>query len=81
MPLLDREELREEVGKDCEGHAARGNETVPTVKVGSELLVNPTAGQVLATAHRIDPNTQLPLPPAPGKLARVLSRLLGGSPG
>jgi mycoredoxin len=59
--------------------AARGSETVPTVQVGPVLLVNPSMGQVLATAHELDPDTDLPPPPAPGKVARALTRLLGGS--
>jgi mycoredoxin len=57
---------------------AGGSETVPTVRVGDEHLVNPSAAAILATAHRIDPSTSLPQPPEPGKAARWVQRLLGG---
>lgn len=59
--------------------ATGGSETVPTVKVGAEVLVNPTAAQILQTAHRLDPESDLPPPPEPGRVATALSRLLGGS--
>jgi mycoredoxin len=61
--------------------AAGGNETVPTVKVGSEMLVNPTVPQILQAVHRLDPDSDLPEPPEPGRMARRLFRLLGGSRG
>ena len=35
--------------------AARGNETVPTVGLGGEYLVNPTAAQVVALVERHAP--------------------------
>jgi mycoredoxin len=35
--------------------AARGNETVPTVGLGGEFLVNPSAAQVLALVERHAP--------------------------
>lgn len=44
--------------------AARGNETVPTVEVGGQFLVNPSARQVLAAAG-LEPAgqaTRLPWP-------------------
>lgn len=61
--------------------ADRGNETVPAVQIGGEVLSNPSVRQVLATAHRIDPDTDLPAPPSAGSVARWLWRLLGGGSG
>jgi mycoredoxin len=58
--------------------AAGGNETVPTVRVGEEVLVNPSVHAILATVHRLDPGSDLPEPPEPTGAARLLSRLLGG---
>jgi mycoredoxin len=57
---------------------AAGNETVPTVRIGEEHLVNPSVEAVLATVHRLDPDSPLPQPPEPGKAARFIQRLLGG---
>jgi glutaredoxin len=59
---------------------AGGAETVPTVLVGEIGLVNPTSGRVLRTVHEVAPD-RLPdgyEPPEPGRLARFLTRLLGG---
>jgi mycoredoxin len=61
--------------------ADRGNETVPAVRVGDVILSNPSAHQVLATAHRIEPGTDLPTPPRPRGGTRWLWRLLGGGDG
>lgn len=58
--------------------AANGSETVPTVRIGDELLVNPSLARILTTVHRLDPDSDLPQPPEPGKAARFLNRLLGG---
>ena len=59
---------------------ADGNETVPTVRVGGVALVNPSSGDVLGTVA-----TELPErlpddyePPTPGRVARAVTRLLGG---
>ncbi len=52
---------------------ARGNETVPTVRVGQVALVNPTAAQVLDEIARRLPD-ELPVgarPPPRGLIARV----------
>ena len=35
---------------------ADGNETVPTVLIGSHAMVNPTAGQVKKAARRLAPH-------------------------
>jgi glutaredoxin-like protein len=59
---------------------ARGNETVPTVRIGDTALVNPSAQQVLATVAAEAPD-QLPegyVPPQPGKVTKVITKLLGG---
>ncbi len=61
--------------------AANGNETVPTARIGSEHLVNPSAREVLALAHRLDPDTDLPAPPPPGRAGRLVHRLLRGGDG
>jgi glutaredoxin-like protein len=61
---------------------ARGNETVPTVRIGDTALVNPSAQQVLATVATEAPE-QLPdgyVPPQPGRLGQMVSKLLGGQP-
>jgi len=51
---------------------ANGNETVPTVTVGTVTVVNPSAGQVLALAR-----TELPsLVPEPRDRPGLLNRLL-----
>lgn len=59
---------------------ARGAETVPTVLVGEIGMVNPSPRQVLRTVHEVAPE-RLPEgyePPEPGKVARFVTRLLGG---
>jgi glutaredoxin-like protein len=60
--------------------ANQGNETVPTVVVGDRSLTNPSAGQVLAAVAEVAPE-HLPEgwePPTPGKVARLVTRVLGG---
>ena len=74
---------RVNIWEDAEGaafvrQANRGNELVPTVVVGSQVLSNPSAAQVLAAVHAADPDSDLPRPPQPGGLARGINRLLGG---
>jgi mycoredoxin len=57
-----------------------GNETVPTVRIGSVALVNPSAPEVLRTVATELPD-QMPEgyePPQPGLLARAVTRMLGG---
>ncbi len=71
------------VWDDAEASAAvrranGGNELVPTVKVGDAYLGNPTVAQVLTEIHRVDPDADVPQPPAPGRVATTLWRLLGG---
>ena len=59
---------------------ADGNETVPTVRIGSVALVNPSPGEVLTTIASEAPEL-LPAgvePPEPGRIGRVVNRLLGG---
>jgi mycoredoxin len=59
---------------------ARGNETVPTVRVGTVPLVNPSATTVLRTVAEVLPD-RLPegwQAPEPGPLGRTVRRLLGG---
>lgn len=56
-----------------------GDETVPTVRVGSVALVNPTPRQVMSVVAE-EAAGLLPEdwePPEPGLLARILERLLG----
>lgn len=47
--------------------AARGNETVPTVAIGGEVLVNPTPQAVEALIARVAPDL---LPPQPDSTGR-----------
>ncbi len=57
---------------------ARGNETVPTVAIGSVALVNPSAHDVLAAAASHAPSS-VPAgytPPEPGRVGRWLSSKL-----
>lgn len=60
---------------------ANGNETVPTVRIGDEALVNPSAKQVAATVARIAPAQadQVASLTAPGPLGRLIDRLSGGT--
>lgn len=60
--------------------AANGNETVPTVRVGEMVLVNPSADDVLSQVAEVSPG-QLPdgyEPSPPGRMAQAMNRLLGG---
>lgn len=88
MHGLDRSELRyqrADIWEDEDAAAyvrsvAGGNETVPTVRIGGTALVNPSAQQVLAAVAAEAPE-HLPddyVPPQPGKVAQVITRLLGG---
>jgi glutaredoxin-like protein len=59
---------------------ANGNETVPTVAIGGQVLVNPSANQVLQTMQAEVPDL---LPegievPEESKVGRTMRRLLGG---
>lgn len=59
-----------------------GKETVPTVQIGSLVLINPTARDVLRTVARELPD-QIPEgsdSPEPGRCARFVARVLGGWP-
>ena len=60
---------------------ANGNETVPTVRVGDQFMVNPSAKQVAAAVAMVDPAlaTKMASGTKPGPLGRVLSRFSGGS--
>ena len=58
---------------------ANGNETVPTVRVGSAAMVNPSLDQVVealrAEAPHLVPDDYEPQ--APGAVSRLLDKLLG----
>lgn len=60
---------------------ANGNETVPTVRVGDEFLVNPSAKEVAAAVARVAPSQaeKMASVTSPGPLGRLLNRLLGGA--
>jgi mycoredoxin len=62
---------------------ARGNETVPTVRIRGVALVNPTGDEVLqaVAAHAPELLPEGYEPPAPGLAARTLGRLLGDRSG
>lgn len=55
-----------------------GNELVPTVVVGEQVLRNPGPDLVLGAVHAQDPDSDLPHPAEPGRLAKGINRLLGG---
>jgi mycoredoxin len=58
---------------------ARGNETVPTVRVGNLAMVNPSGPEVLAAVAQEAPE-HLPEgyePVQPGLLARAITKVLG----
>ena len=59
---------------------ANGNETVPTVTVGHEHLVNPSAREVAAAVARVAPDQAdaMASATAPGPIGRLLGRLTGG---
>ncbi len=56
--------------------AADGNETVPTVRVGPRMLVNPSAGQVLEVVAEVAPDW-LPAAPEPRGRWRLSARRTG----
>ena len=60
---------------------ANGSETVPTVRVGDQFMVNPSARDVAAAVARVDPSLaeKMASVTKPGPLGRVLARLAGGS--
>ena len=60
---------------------ADGNETVPTVVVGEQALVNPSGQEVMAAVAEVAPHA-LPAdyePVEPGPVGRLLNRVLGGA--
>jgi glutaredoxin-like protein len=88
LRALDRAELsyaRVNIWDDPEAagfvrSVARGNETVPTVRVGEVALINPSPQDVLRVVADEAP-AQLPdgyVPPSPGRVARAITKLLGG---
>ena len=90
LRALDREGLSTERiniwednhGADFVRSVANGNETVPTVQIGSSALVNPSASEVMRAVADQLPHL-LPEgyePPVPGRVARTVTRLLGGTP-
>ncbi len=59
---------------------ANGNETVPTVQIGPVGLVNPSLREVVTAAAAHAPGA-LPEgfePPEPSKIAKVVTKILGG---
>ncbi len=56
---------------------ANGNETVPTVRVGGEFMVNPSAKEVAAAVARVDPSQagKMASVTEPGPLGKLLKRL------
>ncbi len=59
---------------------ANGNETVPTVVIGGEGLVNPSTDDVIAVLARKAPHL-VPdgwEPPQPSRVGKAARRLLGG---
>lgn len=59
---------------------AKGNETVPTVEVGSVGMVNPSLAEIMAAAATHAPSA-VPEgyePPEPSAIAKVVTKFLGG---
>ncbi|CAN5884749.1 mycoredoxin [soil metagenome] len=54
-----------------------GNELVPTVQVGDQVLSNPSLAEVLGAVGDQDPDVDLPTGPEPGRLAKGIHKLLG----
>lgn len=56
---------------------ANGNETVPTVRVGDECMVNPSAKEIAAAVARVDPSqaSKMAAVNKPGTLGKLLKRL------
>ncbi len=56
---------------------ANGNETVPTVRVGNEFMVNPSAKEVAAAVARVDPSRaeEMASVVKPGPLGKMLKKL------
>jgi mycoredoxin len=84
---LERQGLsfeRVNIWDDPEGAAfvrsvARGNETVPTVRVGDVAMVNPTTSAVLLAVHEQVPE-RVPAgwtPPEPSRFGKAVGRMLG----
>lgn len=57
---------------------AGGAETVPTVAVGSTVLVNPTADEVVAAMGVTGASAVVAAGAPTGRLSRLLSKVLGG---
>lgn len=78
---FDRVDIwQDEAGAAFVRSVAGGNETVPTVRVVDVALVNPSAVEVLREVQERAPDhlpDDLELP-EPGRLARTVTRLLGG---
>ncbi len=72
LPTRDVNIWDEPDGAEVVRQAAGGNETVPTVAVGGQLLVNPPAQVVLALAER--DGIEREAPPEGGALSRLLRR-------
>lgn len=51
-----------------------GDETVPTVMIGTQAMVNPSAGQVVAAIRDAQPGA---FPPAGTRVASWLGRMAG----
>jgi len=90
LRALDREGLPteriniwdDELAAEFVRSVANGNETVPTVQIGSVALVNPSASEVMQAVADQLPDL-LPEgyePPVPGRIARTVTRMLGGTP-
>ncbi len=58
--------------------AAQGNETVPTIAIGTTVLVNPRVADVVAALELNAPHL-VGAPPEPGAWRRVLRSLTGRS--
>lgn len=56
---------------------ANGNETVPTVRVGDQFMVNPSAKEVAAAIARVDPSQadKMASMTKPGPLGKMLKKL------
>jgi len=77
IPMVKKNIWEDPMHADAVRSVANGNETVPTVIVGSTALVNPRVGQVLAALREEAPHLVPEGADEPGPLGKLTERLFG----